>query len=157
MSMMPARSWMMALRSSGVRSSALLRSAAGVYTRNIDSGIRSPFTVATCPGPSTLSVASGGELCVHAVINVASDAVINAPVYRVMVFQLSARLLGLVGGQRIHAERVNVRLHQAAEGSIYHAMPLQRFRAVELRGHDSHAEMASAVLRTGVARVPVAV
>jgi len=57
----------------------------------------------------------------------------------------------------MHAERVNVSLHQVAERSIYHPMSLKSFGPGELHRHDRDTEMATAIFRTGVACVTMTV
>ena len=45
--------------------------------------------------------------------------------------------LGFIRRERDETQRVYVRLHEASQGSINHAMPLETFGARELRGDDS--------------------
>jgi hypothetical protein len=58
---------------------------------------------------------------------------------------------------RVDAQRVNIRLHQTAERSIYHPMSLQSFGARELLRDDSDAKVTAAIFRSCMTRVAVAV
>jgi hypothetical protein len=52
---------------------------------------------------------------------------------------------------------VDVALHEGAERSIDHAVTLQRFFPREMPGPETYSEVTSAVSRTSVTRVAVAV
>jgi hypothetical protein len=58
---------------------------------------------------------------------------------------------------RVDAQRVDIRLHQTAERSIYHPMSLQSLGASESLRDDSDAKVTAPILRPRMACVPVAV
>lgn len=58
---------------------------------------------------------------------------------------------------RVDAQRVDIRLHESAEGSIYHPMSLQSLGAGESPRRDSDSKVTTAVFRPRMTRVPVAV
>jgi hypothetical protein len=57
----------------------------------------------------------------------------------------------------VDAEGVNIRLHQIAEGSIYHSMSSDAIRAGKPARDDRYPEMASSIARTSVPGVTMAV
>ena len=60
------------------------------------------------------------------------------------------------GCARSYRQRVNLGLHQCAEGGIYGAMPLERLHSGEARADDVDAEMTAAGRCAGMARVEMA-
>jgi hypothetical protein len=58
---------------------------------------------------------------------------------------------------RVDAQRVDIRLHQTAERSIYHPMSLQSLGAGESPRDNSDAKVTATILRSCMTRVPVAV
>jgi hypothetical protein len=58
---------------------------------------------------------------------------------------------------RVDAQRVDIRLHQTAERSIYHPMSLQSLGTGESLRDDSDAKVTATIPRSRMARVLVAV
>ena len=58
---------------------------------------------------------------------------------------------------RVDAQRVDIRLHQTAERSIYHPMSLQSLGAGESPRDDSDAKVTTPILSSRMTCVPVAV
>jgi hypothetical protein len=114
-----------------------------------------PLTVATVPGPSAL-LAAGDDACLEQP-NAATNSVNATTIAFRDIMLVIAPRVSILWAVSVDAYCMYIRLHQIAEGSIYHTVPRKWLGAREPGRDDPHPEVASAVACSGVAGMSLAV